>query len=66
MKSLLRVWIKLIEYLIKRIDGSSLIDEKSINVLEKFDNVVILFMGAGDIQKLLKAYIEQLGVKNDF
>ena len=55
-----------IQDLIKRIDGSSLIDENSINVLEKFDNVVILFMGAGDIQKLLKAYIEQLGVKNDF
>ncbi|MBL7573445.1 UDP-N-acetylmuramate--L-alanine ligase [Staphylococcus saccharolyticus] len=55
-----------IQDLIKRIDGSSLIDENSIDVLEKFDNAVILFMGAGDIQKLLKAYIEQLGVKNDF
>ena len=52
--------------LINRIDGSTLIDENSIDVLEKFDNAVILFMGAGDIQKLLKAYFEKLGVKNDF
>ena len=55
-----------IQDLIERIDGSSLIDENSIDVLEKFDNAVILFMGAGDIQKLLKAYFEKLGVKNDF
>ena len=55
-----------IEDLINRIDGSTLIDENSIDVLEKFDNAVILFMGAGDIQKLLKAYFEKLGVKNDF
>ena len=52
-----------IEDLINRIDGSTLIDENSIDVLEKFDNAVILFMGAGDIQKLLKAYFEKLGVK---
>ena len=55
-----------IKDLINRIDGSTLIDENSIDVLEKFDNAVILFMGAGDIQKLLKAYFEKLGVKNDF
>ena len=47
-----------IEDLINRIDGSTLIDENSIDVLEKFDNAVILFMGAGDIQKLLKAYLK--------
>ena len=47
-----------IEDLINRIDGSALIDENSIDVLEKFENAVILFMGAGDIQKLLKAYFE--------
>ena len=40
-----------IQDLINRIDGSALIDENSIDVLEKFDNAVILFMGAGDIQK---------------
>ena len=55
-----------IEDLINRIDGSTLIDENSIDVLEKFDNAVILFMGAGDIQKLLKAYFEKLGVKMIF
>ena len=33
-----------IQDLINRIDGSALIDENSIDVLEKFDNAVILFM----------------------
>lgn len=47
-----------IQDLIERIDGSSLIDENSIDILKEFDNAVILFMGAGDIQKLLKAYLE--------
>lgn len=55
-----------IQDLIERIDGSSLIDENSIYILKEFDNAVILFMGAGDIQKLLKAYLEKLGVKNEF
>ena len=55
-----------IQVLIERIDGSSLIDENSIDILKEFDNAVILFMGAGDIQKLLKAYLEKLGVKNEF
>ena len=55
-----------IQDLIERIDGSSLIDENSIDILKECDNAVILFMGAGDIQKLLKAYLEKLGVKNEF
>lgn len=55
-----------IQDLIERIDGSSLIDVNSIDILKEFDNAVILFMGAGDIQKLLKAYLEKLGVKNEF
>ncbi|MGW9991797.1 UDP-N-acetylmuramate--L-alanine ligase [Staphylococcus capitis] len=55
-----------IQDLIERIDGSSLIDENSIDILKEFDNAVILFMGAGDIQKLLEAYLEKLGVKNEF
>ena len=55
-----------IQDLINRIDGSALIEENNIDVLDQFDNAVILFMGAGDIQKLLKAYFEKLGVKNDF
>ncbi|WP_259339275.1 hypothetical protein, partial [Staphylococcus warneri] len=32
----------------------------------KFDNAVILFMGAGDIQKMQKAYLNKIGVKKDF
>ena len=55
-----------IQDLINRIDGSALIDENSIDVLEKFDNAVILFMGAGDIQKMQKAYLNKIGVKKDF
>ncbi|MBO1199720.1 UDP-N-acetylmuramate--L-alanine ligase [Staphylococcus simiae] len=55
-----------IQDLINKIDGSSLIDENSIDVLEQFDNAVILFMGAGDIQKLLKAYLDKIGMKNEF
>ncbi len=38
----------------------------SINVLEQFDNAVILFMGEGDIQKLQNAYLDKLGMKNAF
>ncbi|MEX2947311.1 UDP-N-acetylmuramate--L-alanine ligase [Staphylococcus warneri] len=55
-----------IQDLINRIDGSALIDESGIDVLEKFDNAVILFMGAGDIQKMQKAYLNKIGVKKDF
>lgn len=55
-----------IQDLINRIDGSDLIDESGIDVLEKFDNAVILFMGAGDIQKMQKAYLNKIGVKKDF
>ncbi|EHJ08263.1 UDP-N-acetylmuramate--L-alanine ligase [Staphylococcus simiae] len=55
-----------IQDLINKIEGSSLIDENTIDVLEQFDNAVILFMGAGDIQKLLKAYLDKLGMKNEF
>ncbi|MDT3920837.1 cyanophycin synthetase, partial [Staphylococcus aureus] len=36
-----------IQDLIDKIEGASLINEDSINVLEQFDNAVILFMGAG-------------------
>lgn len=55
-----------IQDLINRIDGSALIDESGIDVLEKFDNAVFLFMGAGDIQKMQKAYLNKIGVKKDF
>ena len=55
-----------IQDLINRIDGSALIDENSIDVLEKFDNAVILFMGAGDIQKIQGAYEEKIGLSKEF
>ena len=51
-----------IQDLINRIDGSAL----SIDVLEKFDNAVILFMGAGDIQKIQGAYEEKIGMSKEF
>lgn len=35
-----------IQDLINRIDGSALIEENNIDVLDQFDNAVILFMGA--------------------
>lgn len=55
-----------IQDLINRIDGSALIDENSIDVLEKFDNAVILFMGAGDIQKIQGAYEEKICMSKEF
>ncbi|MCI2883130.1 UDP-N-acetylmuramate--L-alanine ligase [Staphylococcus hominis] len=55
-----------IQDLINRIDGSALIDENSIDILEKFDNAVILFMGAGDIQKIQGAYEEKIGMSKEF
>jgi len=55
-----------IQDLINRIDGSTLIDENNIDVLEEFENAVILFMGAGDIQKLQRAYEEKVGMTNEF
>ncbi|BGE82147.1 UDP-N-acetylmuramate--L-alanine ligase [Staphylococcus petrasii] len=55
-----------IQDLINRIDGSALIDENNIDVLEEFKDAVILFMGAGDIQKLQRAYEEKIGITNEF
>ena len=55
-----------IQDLINRIDGSALIEENNIDVLDQFDNAVILFMGVGDIQKLQRAYEEHVGMTNEF
>lgn len=55
-----------IQDLINRIDGSALIDENNIDVLKEFKDAVILFMGAGDIQKLQRAYEEKIGITNEF
>lgn len=42
--------------LIDKIPGSKLITEDSIDELEKYKDSVLLFMGAGDIQKYQRAY----------
>ncbi|SCS32080.1 UDP-N-acetylmuramate--L-alanine ligase [Staphylococcus caeli] len=55
-----------IQDLIQRIDGATLIDEESVNTLETFDDSVILFMGAGDIQKIQRAYMEKIGATSSF
>ncbi|AZB43976.1 UDP-N-acetylmuramate--L-alanine ligase [Bacillus sp. FJAT-42376] len=42
--------------LIAKIDHSSLIEEADMDVLKKHENGVLVFMGAGDIQKYQRAY----------
>ncbi|WP_210128091.1 UDP-N-acetylmuramate--L-alanine ligase [Staphylococcus sp. GDX8P114P-2] len=55
-----------IQDLLQRINGATLIDEESVDILEKYSDAVILFMGAGDIQKVQRAYMDNLGVVNEF
>ena len=55
-----------IEDLLQRIDGAHLISEDNVDQLEKHDDAVLLFMGAGDIQKILKAYMEKVSVEHGF
>ena len=55
-----------IQDLLQRINGATLIDEDSVNILEQHSDAVILFMGAGDIQKVQRAYMDSLGVVNEF
>lgn len=55
-----------IQDLIQKIDGAKLIDEESVSILEQYSNSVILFMGAGDIQKIQRAYMEKVGVTSSF
>lgn len=55
-----------IQDLIQRIDGAKLIDEQSVSILEQYNNSVILFMGAGDIQKIQRAYMEKVGATSSF
>lgn len=52
--------------LLDLVENGRLISESSVEVLEKHENAVILFMGAGDIQKVLKAYLEKIGVEHSF
>ncbi|OOE13932.1 UDP-N-acetylmuramate--L-alanine ligase [Fictibacillus arsenicus] len=49
-----------IDNLKEKIPNAELISEDTIDVLKKFDNGVLLFMGAGDIQKFQRAYEEAL------
>ncbi|MDC3415793.1 UDP-N-acetylmuramate--L-alanine ligase [Aquibacillus salsiterrae] len=45
------------------IDDCEILNVNETNVLEKYDNSVILFMGAGDIQKFQQAYENHLSEK---
>lgn len=43
-----------------KIAGSEILSEENTSMLKQYDNGVILFMGAGDIQKFEEAYTSQL------
>lgn len=47
----------------QKIPGSEIIDETSVSKLEEYKNAVLLFMGAGDIQKIEDAYMKHLQSK---
>jgi len=47
----------------KKIPGSEIIDETSVAMLEEYKDAVLLFMGAGDIQKIEDAYVKYLQSK---
>ncbi|MGG3800070.1 UDP-N-acetylmuramate--L-alanine ligase [Metabacillus fastidiosus] len=49
-----------INNLLEKIDNASLIDEKDTSVLKAHENAVLVFMGAGDIQKYQQAYEQVL------
>ncbi|WP_096202645.1 UDP-N-acetylmuramate--L-alanine ligase [Bacillus sp. FJAT-45350] len=49
-----------IEDLQKLIPNADLIKERDVTLLQKHENSVLLFMGAGDIQKFQKAYEDTL------
>lgn len=46
----------------KRIDGAELITDTTTDVLKKHKNGVLIFMGAGDIQKFEAAYVKEVQV----
>lgn len=45
-----------IQDLQEKVNGAQLLSEENTSLLQKHDNSVILFMGAGDIQKFQEAY----------
>lgn len=49
-----------IEDLQERVPGAKLLDEKDTYLLKQHENSVIIFMGAGDIQKFQEAYEKEL------
>lgn len=46
--------------MIERIENCTLLSEEDTSSLQQHDNAVIIFMGAGDIQKFQEAYEKQL------
>lgn len=55
-----------IQNLFDLVDNGQLISESNVDILKKHDDAVLLFMGAGDIQNVLKAYMDKIGVEHDF
>jgi UDP-N-acetylmuramate--alanine ligase len=51
-----------IEDLRGKIDGAELLSEENTSLLQQHEDSVIIFMGAGDIQKFQEAYEKQLTV----
>ncbi|MGG3943336.1 UDP-N-acetylmuramate--L-alanine ligase [Peribacillus psychrosaccharolyticus] len=49
-----------IQDLLKKIPGSELITEDNMSFLKQYETGIILFMGAGDIQKFQVAYEQQI------
>ncbi|MGP4064780.1 UDP-N-acetylmuramate--L-alanine ligase [Oceanobacillus sp. M65] len=48
----------------QRIDGSEVLQLDHTDVLMEYDDAVLVFMGAGDIQKFQEAYEEKKNVRN--
>ena len=51
-----------IQDLLNKIPGCELITEDNMSVLKQYETGIILFMGAGDIQKFQVAYEQQIGL----
>ncbi|QLK86276.1 UDP-N-acetylmuramate--L-alanine ligase [Staphylococcus sp. 17KM0847] len=55
-----------IQDLLNLVNQGKLISESDVSQLAQHHNSVLLFMGAGDIQKVLKAYMKHIGVDPKF
>src|SRR5699024_12760791 len=49
-----------IDDLMEKIPNSLLLTLENVDVLKEFEEDVLVFMGAGDIQKFQKAYVENV------